>query len=249
MFAPMRRTAGSLVLALSAFPAFAQDEEGASLAPSVGGAEQPTLARIISEGGWPMWVIVILSVVALFLILYYLLSIRGGALYPKAFLRQAEDVAAAGDAEALRVLCSESDCAAAKIIGTAAEHVVGDASASYAAIHDAVEDEGVRQAGILWQRIQYLMDVAVVAPMVGLLGTVLGMMTAFAGVDSTISIASKTQALTSGVGQAMYTTAGGLVVGITAMIVYSLFRGMVNRHISRLELSCSRVVRRFVSQG
>lgn len=246
MFSLLRRTFGCVAFAVLAAPAFA--EEAGALAPAPESGNQ-TLAMAISERGWPMWVIVALSFVALCLILYYLLSIRGGTLYPKAFMREAEDAAAAGDAEALRALCSENDCAAARILGAAAEQVVGDASSSYAAIHDAVEDEGARQASILWQRIQYLQDVAIVAPMVGLLGTVLGMMTAFGGMDSAANIANKTQALTSGVGQAMYTTAGGLVVGITAMIVYSIFRGWVNRHISRLELACSRVVRRFVSQG
>jgi biopolymer transport protein ExbB len=188
-------------------------------------------------------------VVAIFLIVYYFLTIRGGALYPTSFLRQAEDIAATGDAEALRTLCGENDSAAAQIIGAAAEHVVGDASASYAAVRDAVEDEGARQAGVLQQRIQYLMDVAVVAPMVGLLGTVLGMMKAFAGLKAGLNIANKADALAAGVGQAMYTTAGGLIVGIAAMVVYALFRGWVNRHIGQLELACSRVIRRFVSQG
>ncbi|MBT3286154.1 MAG: MotA/TolQ/ExbB proton channel family protein [Victivallales bacterium] len=243
MSALLRRTVGCLAFAVFTVSAFAAE------APAAAKGANLTLAEIIGKGGAPMWGIVVLSFVGLFLIVYYLLSIRSGALYPKAFLRQAEDAAAAGDAEALRVICSENESAAARIIGAAAEHVVGDASASYAAIHDAVEDEGARQAGILWQRIQYLMDVAIVAPMVGLFGTVLGMMTAFGGIDDTVSIIDKTRALTGGVGQAMYTTAGGLVVGITAMVVHSIFRGWVHRHIGRLELACSRVIRRFVSQG
>jgi biopolymer transport protein ExbB len=247
MSALLRRIAGCFAFGMLAVSAFAQDAtEGAAEVAEEG---QTTLALVIENGGMPMQVIIALSFVALFLILYYFLTIRGGALYPKAFLRQAEEVAATGDAEALRTLCNEDDSAAARVIGAAAEHVVGDASASYSAVRDAVEDEGARQAGILWQRIQYLMDVAIVAPMVGLLGTVLGMMKAFSGLKAGISIANKADALARGVGQAMYTTAGGLIVGITAMIVYALFRGWVNRHIGQLELACSRVIRRFVSHG
>jgi biopolymer transport protein ExbB len=247
MSALLRRIAGCFAFGMLTVSAFAQ--EATEKAPEVASDGQTTLAVIIQKGGTPMQVIIGLSVVAFFLILYYFLSIRGGALYPKAFLRQAEDVAATGDAEALRTLCSENDSPAAKIIGAAAEHVVGDAAANYAAVRDAVEDEGARQAGFLWQRIQYLMDVAVIAPMVGLLGTVLGMMKAFAGLKAGVNIANKADALARGVGQAMYTTAGGLIVGIGAMVVYALFRGWVNRHVGRLELACSRVIRRFVSHG
>jgi biopolymer transport protein ExbB len=242
MHALLRRTAACLSFGILTVSAFGQE---AAAAPP----PQITLGEIIDKGGQPMLFIVGLSVVAFFLILYYLLSIRGGALYPTAFLRQAEDAAGAGDADALRTLCSENDCAAARVIGAAAEHVIGDAAASYSAVRDAVEDEGARQAGLLWQRIQYLMDVAVIAPMVGLLGTVVGMMRAFAGLEVGVNIANKADALASGIGQAMYTTAGGLVVGIGSMAVYALFRGLVYRHIGRLELACSRVIRRLVAQG
>lgn len=237
-----RRLAACFSLGMITLSAFGQ--EMGDLPPT-----QISLAEIIERGGMPMRFIVALSFVALFLILYYLLTVRSGALYPKAFLRQAEDAAAAGDADALRALCADNDSAAARVLAAAAEHVIGNAAASYSAVRDAVEDEGARQAGILWQRIQYLMDVAVIAPMVGLLGTVLGMMKAFAGLEVGVSIANKADALASGVGQAMYTTAGGLVVGIAAMVVYALFRGWVNRHVGQLELACSRVIRLLVSQG
>ena len=110
-------------------------------------------------------------------------------------------------------------------------------------IRDVVEEEGARQAGILWHRIQYLQDIAVVAPMIGLLGTVLGMLQAFTGfgVDQT----AQTLKLASGVSQAMITTAGGLIVGITCLVVYSLFRGYVNRLVSNLEMACTQVIRNF----
>jgi len=244
MFALQSRIAAFLSFGMLTVSAFAHDAAVGDEVPST-----ITLAQVIEKGGAPMLVIVALSVVAFFLILYYFLTIRGGALYPKAFMRQAEDAAAVGDADALRTLCAENDSAAARILGAAAEHVIGDAAANYTAVRDAVEDEGARQAGVLWQRIQYLMDVAVVAPMVGLLGTVLGMMKALAGLDVGVSVANKADFLAQGIGQAMYTTAGGLVVGIGSMVVYALFRGWVNRHIGCLELACARVIRCLVSQG
>jgi biopolymer transport protein ExbB len=113
-------------------------------------------------------------------------------------------------------------------------------------LRDAMEDEGARQAGILLQRIQYLMDVGIIAPMVGLLGTVWGMMQSFSGLKSGISIVNKADALAAGVSTAMYTTFAGLFVGILAMIAYSVFRGRVNKLIGGIETACNRVLRRCV---
>ena len=114
----------------------------------------------------------------------------------------------------------------------------------YSYLCDAVEDEGVRQAGLLWQRLQYLMDIAVIAPMVGLLGTVWGMMVSFSGLESGVSFVNKADALANGVAQAMYTTFGGLIVGIFAMSMYDFMRGRLSKLISGMEGACDSVLRR-----
>ena len=211
------------------------------------GSDAMSLGDVIETGGLTMKIIIALSVLATFLVIFFLLTLRTGVLFPAAFIRDAEDAAEEGDIEALQTICEANDSAAARIIGSAAEQIAGEQRQDYMIVRDALEDEGARQSGVLWQRLQYLMDIAVVAPMVGLLGTVLGMLEAFGRVQVEVTEV-KTLALARGVTKALITTAGGLAVGIAAMILYALFRGRVNKLIAGMESACSRVLRRLMSK-
>ena len=210
------------------------------------GQQLKSFHDILEAGGWTMWGIIGLSVIGTFLVFFFLFTLRASLLYPRPFMREAEDAAAEGDSDALAAVCESNSSPAAQIIGAAIQQVSGAKQVDYLLIRDAVEDEGARQAGALWQRVQYLLDIAVVAPMVGLLGTVLGMLQSFAGLQ--VEVGVKPIAVSHGVAKALITTAGGLMVGICAMILYAIFRGRVNSLIGGLEGACSRVLRQFVSQ-
>jgi biopolymer transport protein ExbB len=97
-----------------------------------------------------------------------------------------------------------------------------------------MEDEGRRRADNLWQRLSYLADIAAISPMVGLLGTVLGMIQAF-NVIAFQTGAVKPILLASGISKAMVTTAAGLIIAIPAMIFHSFFKGRIQDVIARLE--------------
>ena len=210
-----------------------------------------SLRKIFRDGGWVMYVIAALSFVALALIIFYLLTMRESVVFPKGFLMEAQDLAASGDLEGLRGLCKANACPAARIVEASLEQAVDGRPLDYERLRDAMEDEGARQAGFLWQRLQYLMDVAVIAPMVGLLGTVWGMMISFGGIESGADFAKKAETMANGISQAMYTTFGGLIVGIFAMALYDVFRGHLNRLVSAMESACGTVLRKltFVEKG
>ncbi len=129
------------------------------------------LAQIIQDGGWTMYILIGLSVLTTIIVFYYLLLLRVNVIVPQRFLFNAEEAATAGDAEALHEICRSSSSPGAAILEPAARLMSEHPDVDYAAVRDAVEDAGGRQASLLWQRIQYLMDIAVVAPMVGLFGT------------------------------------------------------------------------------
>ena len=186
----------------------------------------------------------VVRMVAIALLFFYLLSMRQGTLYPRSFIMEAQDAAEDGDLEGLRDLCLNNGSCAAKIIGAALEQCEDGHVADHVILRDAMEDEGGRQAGMLWQRLQYLMDIAVIAPMVGLLGTVWGMMVSFSGLESGVSMINKADTLANGVSQAMYTTFGGLIVGIFAMAMYDLMRGRLNKLIGGMESACNTVLRK-----
>jgi biopolymer transport protein ExbB len=202
-----------------------------------------TMGQIIADGGPLMYPILLLSVLAVCLIIFYFLTLRASLLFPKAFLQEAREAAEAGDLESLRELCQKESSAAGKVIGSALELCTDGQPLDMSLVREAMEEEGNYQAGVLWQRIQYLMDIAVVSPMVGLLGTVWGMMVSFSGLEAGVNFANKAATLASGVSQAMFTTFGGLIVGIVAMVFYAVFRGKVNRLVNQLETSCGSVVR------
>ena len=93
---------------------------------------------------------------------------------------------------------------------------------------------GRRGIDDLRQKLSYLADIAVISPMVGLLGTVLGMIQAF-NVIAFQTGAVKPILLASGISKAMVTTATGLIIAIPAMIFYSFFKGKVQSVTSHLE--------------
>ena len=202
------------------------------------------MTKVIANGGWPMAVLGILSLFAIFLVSYFLCTLRMGVLFPRTFQLEVEDIAYQGDIVALDKTCRGSVSIGASIIGAVAQLLATNPEAEYIVIRDVIEDEGNRQSNALWQRIQYLMDIAVVAPMIGLLGTVLGMIQAFVGLQTDFG-AVKPIALASGVSKALVTTAGGLIVGIICMLLYSYFRGHVNRLLSDLEERCGDIIHLF----
>lgn len=222
----------------------AEDEEAEATESEEENSGTITIEDIMVRGGWLMNVIAGLSLLAIALLFFYLLSMRQGTLYPRSFIMEAQDAAEDGDLEGLRDLCLNNGSCAAKIISAALEQCEDGHIADHVILRDAMEDEGGRQAGLLWQRLQYLMDIAVIAPMVGLLGTVWGMMVSFSGLESGVSMINKADTLANGVSQAMYTTFGGLIVGIFAMAMYDLMRGRLNKLIGGMESACNSVLRR-----
>jgi len=222
-------------------------QETAEIASDAAG-DTPTLTfrKIMTDGGFIMNWILGLSFIAIALIIFYLLTMRSGIMFPKKFIMAAQDAAENGDLETLRDLCREANSPAAKIIQASLEQIIPGQPMDYERIKDAMEDEGVRQAGFLWQRLQYLMDVAVISPMVGLLGTVWGMMVSFSGLEAGMNFINKADALASGVAQAMYTTFGGLIVGIFAMAAYDLLRGRLFKLLSGMESACGTVLHRLI---
>ncbi|MCM8541360.1 MAG: MotA/TolQ/ExbB proton channel family protein [Lentisphaeraceae bacterium] len=206
------------------------------------------MTTLFQQGGNTLLVLMVLSIFFVTLSIFMLMTLRKEVMAPKGFLQDAEAAARDEDLEALKVICGNSNSPAAKIIGAAAEEIVINPNVSYNAIRDSVEDEGNRQAGNIYQKVQYIMDIAVAAPMIGLLGTVLGMREAFSGLRVDIGSSNPVN-LADGVSKALITTAAGLILGITAMVIHSYFRGRVHDLLSGLENSCAKILRVFANKS
>jgi len=95
--------------------------------------------------------------------------------------------------------------------------------------------EGGRIADQLMSSVDWLADIAAIAPLVGLLGTVLGMFRAFGGIASDVSAGAKPVVLAQGVSQAIVTTIFGLVVAIPCLVAYAFFRRRAQARIAEIE--------------
>jgi len=172
-----------------------------------------------------------LSVIALGLFLFFLATVHTRAMVPSELVDQVTKLTVRGKYEQAADLCrSNRNVFIASII----QRCVENAGKGHSVIMDMIDAEGRRRADIVWNRISYLADVSNVAPMLGLLGTVLGMIKTFFGLEeSTGSINAKV--LSAGVGQAMTTTMFGLVVGILALVFYSIAKARVTRTLAEAE--------------
>ena len=103
--------------------------------------------------------------------------------------------------------------------------------------------EGSRIASQLFASVDWLADIAAIAPLVGLLGTVLGMFSAFGGIASDVAANAKPVVLAQGVSQAIVTTIFGLVVAIPSLAAYAFFRRRTAKRIAELEEMVDEVLR------
>jgi biopolymer transport protein ExbB len=113
--------------------------------------------------------------------------------------------------------------------------------ASAELISKVAESEGARQSDLIQGQTQWLLEIATIAPMVGLLGTVMGMLSAFGAVASDLA-AAKPTLLAEGVSQAIITTIFGLFVAIPAMMMYAFFRRRAAKLVATLESACAELV-------
>lgn len=216
--------------AMTAVQARAQE---AAAAPA-GLQESMSLREIIEIGGWLMYVLGAMSLLGLALVFYYLFILRENHVMPRRFVGRLRELLREGNWPGARVLCEQSLSPIAVISLAAIDYAQGVERPEAGLIKEVIEGQGGRQAALLQNQIQYLQDVAVIAPMIGLLGTVLGMLKAFNAVAGDLAKATP-MALAQGVSQALITTAAGLMIGIPAMMAYAYFRNRSARLLASLE--------------
>jgi len=196
-----------------------------------------TLTMMIEQGGPVLWVIAGLSFVALVLALYLLLTVTPRREAPPTLVKRAHAQIRAGDLRGAFQMCEGRDELLANVLRAGLQVAGHDRYV----IQDAMESEGERGAAGLLQRISYLNNIATIAPLLGLLGTVWGMMQAF----STIAFDDaqvKSIAVAYSVSMAMVTTAAGLLLAIPAMAIYYYLRGRVVKILAEVEAEASELV-------
>ena len=205
-------------------------------------SQQVSLMEMLGRGGVVMIILGVMSVVGLALVIYFFFVLRRTQVVPTLLREDVLDKLEAGEWADARSACGYRPCAFSEVAVSAIDYArSGNGTPDPALLKDVIEGEGGRQALIIQGQTQYLFDLAVLSPMVGLLGTVFGMIHAFNAVALDLTKA-KPMLLAAGVGEALVATAAGLVVGIPAMAFYAVFRNRSARLIAELEVASGQVM-------
>ncbi len=223
-------------------------EEGAVTAEEPAGQTAPppntipsTLFEMLTAGSisWFMLPIVIASVISLWFAIERILVLRRNSVIPYAFVKRFLEHLEQDrlDQQLAVKLCEENGSAVAQVFS----HGVRKWGKPSVEIEQAIIDGGERQVSLLRKHLRVLNGVATVAPLLGLLGTVVGMIMAFNQIAGGTAM-GKAEQLAGGIGIALLTTAGGLTVAIPSLILYMYLSGRVDALVMEMDALAQKVV-------
>jgi len=200
-------------------------------------SQEITVMMMIKWGGAILWFTMFLGFVAFVMAVYFLLTVSTKREVPPVFVRRVLTQLRAGDLRGAYQLCENRDELLARVVRAGLKMSGHDRYV----IQEAMESEGERGVTALWQKISYLNNIGVIAPLLGLLGTVWGMVLAFSSIASD-NTQVRGMVVAENVSKALITTVGGLIVAIPCMGVYFFLRGRVVKIIAEVEATASEVI-------
>ncbi|MDL2259898.1 MotA/TolQ/ExbB proton channel family protein [Deltaproteobacteria bacterium OttesenSCG-928-K17] len=172
------------------------------------------LIDLIERGGWVMYPIILCSLAGLGLTLERLWALRRGRIIPRQMLISISNLLDKRRYDEVAFLCQGEDNAASRLVNTALKL----AGRSRAQFKETMEEAGRKEAGFLTSHLGALYLVATISPLLGLLGTVTGMISAFNSIAA--EGAGNPGLLAGGISEALLTTASGLCVAIPILVIH-----------------------------
>ena len=200
-------------------------------APMPAGLAHLDFRKLVEAGGGVGVVIGALSVGMAALVFEYLISLRKGATIPRKLAERLRELIGQRQFKQAADECRQSRSLLGLVVGAG----LAEVDSGYAAVEKAMEDACAQHAGRLYRKIDYLSVIGTLSPMLGLLGTVWGMMLAFSEFASKANVA--VTELAPGISTALVTTLLGLAVAIPAYAAYAYFRNRVDEAVA----TCSQV--------
>ncbi|NBB80573.1 MAG: hypothetical protein GVY36_14205 [Verrucomicrobia bacterium] len=198
--------------------------------PADGGESATSLFGLLQQGGWAMFPLGLTALFMFFLIFYCWKETRPGRFVPVTLLQALGEKLRERDLDSARGLCANTNSVISRCLTAALNKARPEKlDANREKIEGSFMDNVEAEDGAIGQWINYLNVVAAVAPMIGLLGTVSGMISAFQTIGQ-VGMGDPS-ALAGDIGEALVTTATGLVIGIPAMVAYFIFRNRLNTNI------------------
>ncbi len=200
--------------------ALAQDSSPSQ--PKVSAQEKKlTLGQLIARGGLTMFPLGLFSIAVVALVIRNQMTLKESVLLPPEASARLTNFVQAGHIEEAQEYCETNRSLLTDTFSAGLERAASG-TATVEVVKEAIEDAGTEQMLSLMRPINYLSIIGAIAPMLGLLGTVSGMIKAF----QTISVGGmgKPELLAQNIGEALVTTATGLIIAIPAMLFYFYFK-------------------------
>ena len=198
------------------------------------------MLSIIQAAGWPIWPLLLCSVVGLALVIERLMSLRRARIVPAALLDEVMAISRSS-LPAMDVVNKLSENSVlGQVLSTGLRAVIVEPRITERALRQVFESAGRAAAQQLERYLNALGTIAAAAPLLGLLGTVVGMIEIFGSQAPTGT--TNPAALAHGISVALYNTAFGLIIAIPALMFYRYFRGVVDDHLITLEQAAERLV-------
>jgi biopolymer transport protein ExbB len=193
-------------------------DTGAATTPAAAPASPTTLGDMFREGGFVMYILGIASICMVWFTVEGFAILRAGKLAPKALVARLREAITSGNFQEAWNICKANRCFLSSIVAAGLERI----GRGKDAVEFAIEETAVRESTVLKTNTTYLSVIGVVSPMVGLTGTVWGMIGAFKALgDNGISNPSL---LAGKIGEVLVATMSGLVVAVPAFIFFYVLR-------------------------
>lgn len=194
--------------------------------------QQMSLWELFKAGGWMMYPIVLLSFIAIYIFFERLLTLNKANQNPDALMSKVKELVLKGDINGAKLLCAQNNTPIARMI----EKGISRIGSPLKNIEASIENVGRIEVFRLEKNLSTLATIAGAAPMMGFLGTVIGMVQAFIAISQQEGSVSP-KLLSSGIYTAMLTTVAGLIVGIVAYLAYNFLVTRVQKIIHKMEYS------------
>lgn len=184
---------------------------------------------LVMEGGWVMIPLALLSIATVYIFVERFLSINKALKDEKDFMPKVKEYLIEGKVDSARDLCNQTNNPAARMV----EKGISRIGKPMKDIVSSIENVGKLEIYRLERRLSFLATASGVAPMIGFLGTTLGMVKVFHAMkfEATIQL----QTISGGIMEAMVTTVAGLIVGIIAYSAYNFLVAKVNKVVHHME--------------
>jgi biopolymer transport protein ExbB len=206
-----------------------------------------SLLDLYQEGGFVMHVIACCSVIGVAIALHCTIMLRKRAMLQSDLIHQLNELVSQRDLNQAYRICELHPGPLTRALKTALIRANFQRDMyNKSAMSDAIADECMREETKMMVTVNYLNTLAVIAPMIGLLGTVSGMVKGFAALNAGKADAGE---LAKGIGEALIATGGGLILAIPAMLMFFVFRGMLSSNMTDVHGALSHMLDRFTGEA